>query len=85
MTQTTKVLRLTFKDAEGKKKALTLSNAKDGLSEEQVRGAMTKISQAGLFEKEGVAIYDSIQSAAYIERNTTSIFDDAADTDNSAK
>lgn len=52
----------------------------DNLTTEQVRGAMTTIAQANVFEKDGVAYYSTPQSAAYIERTVSDIFNDA-DTD----
>ena len=51
----------------------------DNLTAEQVRGAMTTIVKANVFEKDGVAYYVTPQSAAYIERTVSAIFNDAAD------
>lgn len=39
---------------------------------------MTVISQVAAFEKEGVEIYRIPQSASYIERVVTNVFDNAA-------
>ena len=50
----------------------------DNLTAEQVRGAMTTIAQANVFKKEGVAYYVTPQSAVYIERTVSDIFNDAA-------
>lgn len=74
----TKTLKLTFTNSEGKKTNLTLASPKEDLQPDDVRGAMKKISEAHAFENEGVVIYNSPQSAAYIERHVTSIFDDTA-------
>lgn len=52
----------------------------DNLTTEQVRGAMTTIAQANVFEKDGVRNYVTPQSASYIERTASDIFNDA-DTD----
>lgn len=76
MTQT-KTLQMTFTDSNDKKNTLTIANAKDGLTETAVRDAMGKISSAKVFAKEGVDMYHNIVSAQYVERNTTSIFDDS--------
>ena len=66
----------------GKKKntSITLGDAVDNLTAEQVRGAMTTIAKANVFEKDGIAYYVTPQSAAYIERTVSDIFNDA-DTD----
>lgn len=52
----------------------------DNLTAEQVCGAMTTIAKANVFEKDGIAYYVTPQSAAYIERTVSDIFNDA-DTD----
>lgn len=53
-----------------------VGDAVDNLTAEQVRGAMTTIAQANVFEKDGVAYYTTPQSAAYIERTVSDIFND---------
>ena len=51
-----------------------MGDAVDNLTAEQVRGAMTTIAQANVFEKDGVKNYVTPQSAAYIERTVSDIF-----------
>lgn len=80
MAKTTKTLKLTFLNGKNKKTSVTLGDAMDNLTAEQVRGAMTTIAQANVFEKDGVAYYVTPQSASYIERTVRDIFNDA-DTD----
>ena len=80
MAKTTKTLKLTFLNGKKKKTSITLGDAMDNLTAEQVRGAMTTIAQANVFEKDGVAYYLTPQSASYIERTVSDIFNDA-DTD----
>lgn len=63
-----------------KKTSITLGDAVDNLTAEQVRGAMTTIAKANVFEKDGIAYYVTPQSAVYIERTVSDIFNDA-DTD----
>lgn len=75
---TTKTLRLTFKNSENKKVSLSLPDAKEDLSKEQVQAAMAGISQAGVFVRDGVELYHEPESAAYIERTVTDIFNNAA-------
>ena len=80
MVKTTKTLKLTFLNGKNKKTSVTLGDAVDNLIAEQVRGAMTTIAQANVFEKDGVAYYVTPQSASYIERTVSDIFNDG-DTD----
>lgn len=77
MATTTKTLRLSFQNGEGKSTAITLSNAMENLSSEQVKGAMTKISESNVFEKDGVPMYVQPVAANYIERTVTPVFDDS--------
>lgn len=79
MVKTTKTLKLTFLNGKNKKISVTLGDAMDNFTAEQVRGAMTTIAKANVFEKDGVAYYVTPQSAAYIERTVSDIFNDAAD------
>lgn len=74
-----KTLKLTFLNGK-KKTSIALGDAMDNLTAEQVRGAMTTIAEDNVFEKDGVAYYTTPQSAAYIERTVSDIFNDG-DTD----
>ena len=76
MVKTTKTLKLTFLNGKNKKTSVTLGDAVDNLTAEQVRGAMTTIAQANMFEKDGVAYYVTPQSASYIEHTVSDIFND---------
>ena len=78
MVKTTKTLKLTFLNGKNKKTSVTLGDAMDNLTAEQVRGAMTTIAQANVFEKDGVAYYTTPQFAAYIERTVSDVFNDVA-------
>ena len=80
MAKTTKTLKLTFLNGKNKKTSVTLGDAVDNLTAEQVRGTMTTIAQANVFEKDGVKNYVTPQSASYIERTVSDIFNDG-DTD----
>ena len=57
-----------------------MGDAVDNLTAEQVCGAMATIAQANVFEKDGVKNYVTPQSASYIERTVSDIFNDG-DTD----
>ena len=76
MAKTTKTLKLTFLNGKNKKTSVTLGDAMDNLTAKQVRSAMTTIAEANVFEKDGVAYYTTPQSAAYIERTVSDIFND---------
>ena len=52
MVKTTKTLKLTFLNGKNKKTGVTLGDAMDNLTAEQVRGAMTTIAKANVFEKD---------------------------------
>ena len=80
MVKITKTLKLTFLNGKNKKTSVTLGDAMDNPTAEQVRGAMTTIAKANVFERDGVAYYVTPQSASYIERTVSGIFNDG-DTD----
>ena len=71
-----KTLKLTFLNGKKKKASIALGNAMDNLTAEQVRGAMTTIAEANVFDKDGIAYYTTPQFAAYIERTVSDIFND---------
>jgi hypothetical protein len=70
-----KTLKLTFLNGK-KKTSVTLGDAMDNLTAEQVCGTMTTIAEANVFEKDGVKNYVTPQSASYIERTVSDIFND---------
>ena len=74
---TTKTLKLTFLNGENKKNSITLVDAVDNLTEDQVRTAMSTIASANVFEKDGVAYYKTPVSASYIERTVTDVYTEA--------
>lgn len=76
MVKTTKTLKLTFLNGKNKKTSVTLGDAMDNFTAEQVRGAMTTIASANVFEKDGVKNYVTPQYASYIERTVSDIFND---------
>ena len=78
MATNTKTLKLTFLNGEKKKNSITLADAVDNLTEDQVRGAMNTIASANVFEKDGVAYYKTPVSASYVERTVTVVFNDNA-------
>ncbi|GFZ26919.1 DUF2922 domain-containing protein [Lactobacillus corticis] len=78
MTKTTKTLKLIFVNGAGKKSSLSLANARPDLDKASVMKAMDTIAQANIFAKDGVDTYQIVDSAQYIERTVTPIFDSEA-------
>ena len=78
MVTRTKTLQLVFLNGKAKKVNLTVQNAADDLDSETVKTAMTTITQADAFAKEGVDLYQVPQSASYVERVVTNLFDNSA-------
>ena len=79
METKTKTLQLVFLNGAGKNVNLSLANAAANLTGAEVKTAMTTIANADAFEQEGVSLYQTPQSAAYVERTVTSLFDNTAD------
>ena len=74
---TTKTLKLTFKNTKNKKVNLSLPDAAENLSEDEIKAAMNEMCEANLFVKEEVDQYQAPLSAQYVERTVTSVFDDS--------
>lgn len=79
MAETTKTLKLTFLNGKNKKTNLSVANPLENLDEQAVRKAMDVISGANIFGKEEVDMYKTPQSAQYVERVVTDVFNDAED------
>ena len=62
--------------AKRRRTVLRWEDAVDNLTEDQVRTAMSTIASANVFEKDGVAYYETPVSASYIERTVTDVFKD---------
>lgn len=78
METKTKTLQLVFLNEKGKRASLNLPDAAAQLVATTVEQAMDTIASANIFAKEGVDTYRVPQSASYIERIVTSLFDHAA-------
>lgn len=72
---TTKTLELKFKTAEGKNRNLSLKNPVTDLAADDVKSAMQTIVDTDAFEVKGVNPYSGLDSARYIERTVTDIFE----------
>lgn len=70
--------------AKRRRTVLRWEDAVDNLTEEQVRQAMNTIASANVFEKDGVAYYETPQSASYVERTVSDIFDDGANSESAS-
>lgn len=73
---TTTELYLGFKGSDGKSKRLVIAHPEDNLDEATTRDAMKKIADAHLFEKQGIDMFNEQESAKYIQRKETPIFND---------
>ncbi len=73
---TTTELYLGFKGSDGKSKRLVIAHPEDNLDEATTRGEMKKIADAHLFEKQGIDMFNEQESAKYIQRKETPIFND---------
>ena len=70
--------------AKRRRTVLRWGDALDNLTEEQVRQAMNTIASANVFEKDGVAYYETPQSASYVERTVSDIFNDGANSESAS-
>lgn len=70
--------------AKRRRTVLRWGDAIDNLTEEQVRQAMNTIASANVFEKDGVAYYETPQSASYVERTVSDIFNDGANSESAS-
>lgn len=75
MVTKTKTLQLVFLNGANKKVNLSLPDAAANLAGTEVKNAMETIANAKAFAQEGVDLYKTPQSASYVERTVTSLFD----------
>ena len=78
MVTKSKTLQLVFLNGDDKKVTLALPDAADHLTSLEVKTAMKTIADADAFAKDGVDVYKIPQSASYVERVVTNLFDDSA-------
>ena len=67
-----KVLQLTFTNANNQSLTISIDNPKANLTEAEVNAAMQTIIDQGVFAKEGY-VFNSKKSAKIVERNVTPI------------
>lgn len=70
----TKVLKLIFKNADGKDSVIILHNPKE-VDADTVKGVMQKVIDANIFDKLGVNLYTAIVGAKYYSTESTPIFE----------
>lgn len=78
MVTKSKNLQLVFLNGDDKKVTLALPDAADHLTSLEVKTAMKTIADADAFAKDGVDVYKIPQSASYVERVVTNLFDASA-------
>ena len=64
----------TFLNSEGKKHSLTVKDPDTSLSAEATKEALVLLSSLNIFEKDGVALFEQVVSAKYVETIETPIF-----------
>ncbi len=69
-----KKLQLTFLNEEGKTHTLTPKVAAEDLSEAEVREAMEQLCALNIFDRDGVRLYQEVDSAKYVETTETPLF-----------
>ncbi|GBD66979.1 putative uncharacterized protein [Tetragenococcus halophilus subsp. halophilus] len=69
-----KKLYLTFLNEEGKKHNLIPKVAAEDLTEAEVRQSMEQLRDLDIFDKQGVRLYQDIDSAKYVETIETPLF-----------
>ena len=69
-----KKLYLTFSNEEGRKHNLIPAVAAEDLTEVEVREAMEQLRDLDIFDKDGVRLYQTIDSAKYVETIETPLF-----------
>lgn len=69
----TKVLKLIFKNGDGKESVIVLHNPKD-VDADTAKAVMQKIVDTNIFEKDGLNLYATIVGAKYYETQNTPIF-----------
>lgn len=72
---TTLTLELKFRTADGKSRNLSLRNPLENLTPAEIQPAMDAIIALSAFEVDGLNPYASVDSARYVERIVTDIFD----------
>lgn len=72
--ETTIKLELQFASEEGKTRTLSVSQPALDLDPTLVEEAMNNIAAQGLFEQEGIKMYDKVRGARYITRAVEDIY-----------
>lgn len=76
---TTIKLELQFLNDQGKSRTMNINQPALNLDPAVVENAMAAIAGQGIFERDGVKLYDSIKGARYVTRTVDKLFDAAAD------
>ncbi|MBO1307618.1 DUF2922 domain-containing protein [Enterococcus sp. 669A] len=67
-------LASTFLNSEGKKHTLNIKNPDIEKSPEEIREALTLLTELDIFEKDGVGLFEEVVSAKFVETVETPIF-----------
>ena len=72
---TTIKLELQFATAEGKSRTLSVNQPAMDLDQATVEAAMEAIVAQGIFEHEGVQLYNQVKGARYVTRTVDDVFE----------
>ncbi len=72
---TTVKLELRFGTSEGKTRTLSINKPALDLEPGAVQSAMEAIAAQGIFENEGVQLYQDVKSARYVTRSVDDVFE----------
>lgn len=72
---TTIKLELQFATEEGKSRTLTVNQPAMDLDSAAVEAAMTAIAAQGIFEYEGIQLYNQVKGARYVTRSVDPVFE----------
>lgn len=75
MMDTTIKLELQFATEEGKSRTLSVNQPALNLDQKTVETAMEAIAAQGIFENEGVQLYNQVKGARYVTRTVDDVFE----------
>ena len=70
-----KVLKLTFKNSQGKTNVITIANPKENLDAQVVKDSMQKIADSKAFVQADIELYASVEGAHYYTTQSDAVFD----------
>lgn len=75
----TKKLKMGFNNSAGRRHYWTPKTINEGIAHERVDELMVKMTTLGMFEKDGIQLFQEAVSARFIETHETEFFDHSKD------